>query len=319
MQYLRKTINNYPNYEVDSNGNIYNKTQQLAIQTDPNGYCSVMLYNNDGAKRLLIHRLVMMNLAPIENMDMLEVNHKDGVKTNNHIDNLEWCTGLQNLHHAGLNGLTSKCIPVTVCNIFDNSEVEYPSCQEASNNIGISADSILYRLSYPNNTIFPGGWRFKRFNDEWIELNNFTYDDVWNGGTNKVHLFNVLTGHDLIVKSQRDASVVTSLSESFLSTELSSGNQRILPGMWMIKRPSEEWRVVEDIWLDYELNSPYRPVICTFPTGGETVFESLEEVSRYTGINKTTICYRLNAGLLSPGRNGYAFEYYSDRVRRLGN
>lgn len=319
MQYLRKTIYNYPNYEVDSDGVIYNSKKPMAIQTDPNGYRSVILYNGDGPKRLLVHRLVMMSLAPVENMENLEVNHKNGIKSNNRMSNLEWCTNLENIHHAGVFGLTSKCIPITVANIFDNSEIEYPSCEEASRNINISSDSILHRLSYPNNTIFPGGWRFKLLGDEWIEINNFTYEDIWIGNSNKVHVFNVLTGHDLIVNSQKDASIITCLSEGFLSSELSSGNQRILPGMWMVKKPDEEWRVIDDIWLDYENNSSYRPVICRFPTGGEWVFENLEEVARYTGINKTTISYRLNNNLITPGRNGYAFEYYSDAVRRLGN
>ena len=60
-----------------------------------------------GIKRLyLMHRLLMLTFCPI-NMDMkkLQVNHKDGDKLNNDLNNLEWCTPRENTIHAYVNGL----------------------------------------------------------------------------------------------------------------------------------------------------------------------------------------------------------------------
>lgn len=59
-----------------------------------------------GKKRTFrLHRLVMIAFSPIENMDEFEVNHKDGNKLNNKLDNLEWCTSSENQLHAFKTGL----------------------------------------------------------------------------------------------------------------------------------------------------------------------------------------------------------------------
>ena len=51
-----------------------------------------------------IHRLVAETYLPNDN-NALQVNHKDGNKENNHVDNLEWVTQSENLHHAMMSGL----------------------------------------------------------------------------------------------------------------------------------------------------------------------------------------------------------------------
>jgi translation initiation factor 1 (eIF-1/SUI1) len=71
-----------------------------------NGYLNVGLKNPDNGKRgsVGIHRLVAMAYHPNpENKP--DVNHKDGVKTNNHVSNLEWTTRKENIAHAWDHGL----------------------------------------------------------------------------------------------------------------------------------------------------------------------------------------------------------------------
>ena len=60
-------------------------------------------------KHLLSHRLILSTFEPRDDMNELQVNHKNGIKSDNRIENLEWCTRSENLKHAYENGLERKC------------------------------------------------------------------------------------------------------------------------------------------------------------------------------------------------------------------
>jgi hypothetical protein len=70
------------------------------------GYYRVLLSNESGKRKFTVHRLVCMAFHGIpNNIDSLTVNHKDGIKTNNHYKNLEWSTQSENQIHAIKTGL----------------------------------------------------------------------------------------------------------------------------------------------------------------------------------------------------------------------
>jgi hypothetical protein len=87
-------------YKVSNKGRIWSEySQKVKKPTLQNGgYLLVFLIKNKKRKAALVHRLVAE--AFIDNPNGLaEVNHKDGIKTNNTIDNLEWCSRSDNLRH----------------------------------------------------------------------------------------------------------------------------------------------------------------------------------------------------------------------------
>lgn len=94
------------NYAVSTEGRVRNnntgKIKTPVLTGD--GYFHVDLYEDGKRRTVRTHRLVATAFHP--NLDNKEqVNHKDGNKLNNSYDNLEWCTGSENMRHAYDTGL----------------------------------------------------------------------------------------------------------------------------------------------------------------------------------------------------------------------
>lgn len=85
-------------------GNPWCKEKILTL--DNNGYLRTDLWYKNKGKTFFVHRLVAM--AWVEGDHSLSANHKDGVKTNNSADNLEWLTLAENTKHQHATGLMNK-------------------------------------------------------------------------------------------------------------------------------------------------------------------------------------------------------------------
>lgn len=100
-----REVADYPGYFVSSCGNVIGKRGNiLKGKTTWDGYKEVVLSDCGRRRSVRVHRLVMECFVG-ECPDGLQVNHKDGNKFNNHIDNLEYVTNVENSHHAYRTGL----------------------------------------------------------------------------------------------------------------------------------------------------------------------------------------------------------------------
>ena len=113
-------IKDFPNYGVDEDGNIYSfgrmfhrryrGTVKLNSRPNNKGYLVVHLYNEYGMSDKLVHRIVAETFIPnIDNKP--EVNHIDGNKNNNSVNNLEWVTHKENVQNAIKRGTAYQNMP----------------------------------------------------------------------------------------------------------------------------------------------------------------------------------------------------------------
>lgn len=110
----------YPNilpvYWISSKARIYNESTNRFIKKrclDPlkseapyyKANLQVRINNKNYSDVFLVHRLMMASFYPIDNMEVMLVNHKDGNKLNDELENLEWVTNSENIIHAYKTGL----------------------------------------------------------------------------------------------------------------------------------------------------------------------------------------------------------------------
>lgn len=139
-----KPIKGYEEYYCATyNGMIYSKISNKFLSpgiTKATGCKSVVLYFGDKGKSTnYVHRLVAESfLNPVVNKTM--VNHKDGIKVNNHISNLEWCSSSENNNHAIASGLRKiKCTPDVIKEIVSQHI-------KANKQFGAKALSIKFNI-----------------------------------------------------------------------------------------------------------------------------------------------------------------------------
>lgn len=97
-----------PWYKQNNSKLQYVEPKEIKRYVNPkNGYVYVQLWNNAKYKNIRLHKLVAQ--AFIKNSNNLpQINHKDGNKKNNRVDNLEWCTAKDNILHSYKIGLRKR-------------------------------------------------------------------------------------------------------------------------------------------------------------------------------------------------------------------
>lgn len=133
-------------YKISNFGNVFSNYVNRIIHpgTTRDGYKYVFLSKNKEKKMNTIHRLVAKAFLDNPN-NYPVVNHKDENPSNNHVDNLEWCTvsynNTYNNAHIKRAQLLSKC--VYRYNKYGDICEEYASVRDASKTLKVSSGDIV--------------------------------------------------------------------------------------------------------------------------------------------------------------------------------
>ena len=139
------------------------KGRILSIASNPAGYRQVILCKQGEHTQVMIHRLVAKTFLP--NPDLLpEVNHKDENKSNNHVDNLEWCTPKYNANYGTRNDRCKKVIELKAVNQFskDGTFIQrFESITAAHKALGIDMSQISGVCKHKKEYVTAGGFKWE--------------------------------------------------------------------------------------------------------------------------------------------------------------
>lgn len=163
-----KEIVGFPMYTLHKDGKIYSRYTErfLNATVDSTGYPIVILVNKLGKFKKSVHRLLAEHY--IDNLNNKpQVNHKDGIKTNYTLDNLEWVTAKENTAHAFEMGFNQprdearyKAV-IKICLETGQSLEEYPSITTAAKINGLRQPNLTKVCKGFRKSAGGFGWSFK--------------------------------------------------------------------------------------------------------------------------------------------------------------
>lgn len=119
------------------------KVKIISPYANKKGYMLVRTRENGITKYYQLHRIVLSIFSPCNNMEILQVNHIDGNKSNNNLNNLEWCTCKENIDHAIRTGLINLTKKVYQYDLNGNFIKEFESITQAEKETSVFGVNII--------------------------------------------------------------------------------------------------------------------------------------------------------------------------------
>lgn len=162
-----KKIPELDEYSATPDGRIYSNKRGrfLTKQIDGKGYETVMLVIRGECKRRRVHRLVAITYLGKPTKNGMTVNHKNEIKTDNRVENLEWIELADNLRYGTRGEKVGKARSITVYYVDSSGhKTIYPSMSAAARSVNVTVDTLRHAAMRNRWTYSAGGyiWRISK-------------------------------------------------------------------------------------------------------------------------------------------------------------
>lgn len=292
-------IPGFSNFSVDIKGNVvsFQTGKILSIGTNAYGYPEVNIYDPDKEKwrgvalHILIARTYVKNPDP---SNKIYVNHIDGNKNNFNVNNLEWVDAQENVTHAINNGLNISKKECTIHDLETEQSLEYenPFIGMKALNLNVNYQGKMRRVG---NEVFPRVYKKRyvitdvgvTFNEMIKSLNGQSYNAVNRG---PYQAYEIDTGNVVDCDEILDLVTVTGVPHHHVRGILESNTPKESSGFYFRNKtdlpfPKKFEKYIRLLKRSFE-------IICKNTGVGKT-FDSLSELCKFLGTDKSTIYRRL--------------------------
>lgn len=284
-------IPSFPRYAINIDGEVLDTLTNLICtnrKKDTTGYERVYIYSPDqnSNRFIAIHRLLC--LAWLPNSDFLlrpYINHIDGDKTNNKLENLEWCSLVENSQHAFRTGLVGSAVKIKTRDRFTGEVTVYNTVSEMSKKLGMTSISATNFINKLPGYLYRKRYEIKLFDDnsQWYYEDPDCVPDEPSKAIFTITTINKKTGE---IRKFNNVRIFYKTYKIWVS----SCRLDDAVVCFQQKYPYME--------ISYKRNSvvgPYR--VFDIETKETVIFNSIWESARYMGRTRTEIQYDLSREL----------------------
>lgn len=281
------------------------------------GYMNGFMQSDVQNANVAQHRVLALTFIPFTGIyNKLTVNHRDGVKSNNSLDNLEWCTYAENNKHAWDSGLKLNNRPkILKKNLLTGKIDSYRSVRECAYSLGdVSGFYVAARIQDQSGKIYPDYLLFKRDDDtDWPEVDYSKIPKVPNSYSNALVARNVFTGKTIIFDDVEEfskefnvpATIILDHARNNQFKPANGYNFKYLINAHTWPQHTERHLLV---YKDYPIDPPDGVVMIDTESGEETFFTSYKKAVEKMGIHPGHLRTLLHDKRLFKKR--YAFKLF---------
>lgn len=309
-----RVLEGFSHYDISRDGSVFSRltNTRLAGSTNPAGYVNYRLTRDDGHTVTIgRHRLLGLAFLTVpDNPEAMVINHRNGVKGDDRLENLEWTTPKGNVEHAGALGLSSKCTPISTRNPSTGQVTHYPSYREAARDLSLSKDAISWRVMRGEDRMYPEGLQYRIRDDvrPWL-----TPVSNKHGRSQPTQVKDIVNGEVTLFEKQSDLAAFLRKSLAIINTWSRDPSQPLINGRYLLKLVNDRtpWRTVTNPALESKVLVAV--IARNAITNEELVFNSAVECAKFMSLSPTALSERLKSNGSKVFKDGYSYRRFNQK------